>query len=825
MLGLWYIRQIKTVALVHKRMRFFLAAFLLLVALSPAAAQTPNNPPSSEMGQQYTVLGISVTGNRSGDAQTIISQSGLYKGEHLTLPSDAVRAAIQQLWSMGIFSDVQVVVEKQVPQSDGTIGLFLGIRVAELAHLGKYTIAGNKEIKTAEIDKALGLRPGDFIRPWDLEAGRNRVKALYEKEGYHFATITITPIPTVDTGVADLSITINEGREMIVREIAFTGNIHVASGDLRSAMEDTKEKRWWKIFSSGSFDEKKYEADKGKIVDYYHSKGYRDVQILGDSIWVTGENDLHILIHVFEGAQYHVRNIAVIGAVVFTPDEIRDHLGFRKGDIYDMVRLEENLHGPSPDFTDVGSIYYDRGYLANIVKEETVVGADSIDLLVRVQEGKEHFFRYVDIKGNTKTKEYVIRRELFTRPGDPFSRSAIIRSIRQLAQLNYFNQEKLQPELNPQPDVTDVDITYNVEEKSSDTFNASIGYGGVLGLTGSVGVSFNNFDITDPLHGGGGEVMSVTAEIGAQSYSTYSLSFTEPWLNQRPTSLGFTVYTTHTAYIYTANVSGAALSLGRRFKWPDDFFRGDWTLKAQHSNITNGGGIYTTGIHDETSIQQAISRISTDNPIFPTTGSEFSFLTRIAYLPLRSIAPNQPANYFKNDFLMKFYTPMLSIGGQNKLVLMTSAQVGQLGGVGSTPYVPPTELFVMGGSGLATGIFSIPLRGYPDANVGVQKGRNLTTTYAPGGLSYARYVGELRFIVSLEPIPIYFLTFAEAGNVWEDFTHADLFDLKRAAGVGARVQVPAVGLIGIDFGYGFDPISTFGAPSGWQTHFQFGKGF
>jgi outer membrane protein insertion porin family len=327
------------------------------------------------------------------------------------------------------------------------------------------------------------------------------------------------------------------------------------------------------------------------------------------------------------------------------------------------------------------------------------------------------------------------------------------------------------------------------------------------------------------LHGGGGEVMSVTAEIGASSYRTLSLSFTEPWLNQRPTSLGFTVYTTHTEYIYTADVDGAALSLGRRFSWPDDFFRGDWTLKAQHSNITNGGGIYTTGIHDETSVQQVISRISTDNPIFPTTGSEFSFLTRLAYLPLQSIAPNQPANYFKNDFMMKFYTPMLAINGQNKLVLMTSAQVGQLGGLGNSPYVPPTELFVMGGSGLATGIFSIPLRGYPDANIGVQKGQNLTSTYAPGGLAYARYVAELRFIVSLEPIPIYFLTFAEAGNVWEDFPHADLFDLKRSAGVGARVQVPAVGLIGIDFGYGFDPISTFGAPSGWQTHFQFGKGF
>src|SRR5205823_9115186 len=215
--------------------------------------------------------------------------------------------------------------------------------------------------------------------------------------------------------------------------------------------------------------------------------------------------------------------------------------------------------------------YYDRGYIAQVGKEETVVAGDSVDLLVRVQEGKQHYFRYVDVKGNTKTKEYVIRRELFTRPGDAFSRAAIIRSMRQLSQLNYFNQEKLQPEVNIQPDATDVDVIYNVEERSSDTFNASIGYGGTLGLTGSVGVSFNNFDITDPLHGGGGEILSVSAEIGSSAYRTLSLSFSEPWLNQTATSLGFQIYTTHSEYVYTQDRTGGALSLGRRFRWPDDY--------------------------------------------------------------------------------------------------------------------------------------------------------------------------------------------------------------------------------------------------------------
>jgi outer membrane protein insertion porin family len=265
--------------------------------------------------------------------------------------------------------------------------------------------------------------------------------------------------------------------------------------------------------------------------------------------------------------------------------------------------------------------------------------------------------------------------------------------------------------------------------------------------------------------------------------------------------------------------------LGRRFKWPDDFFRADWTISGLRSNITNGGGVYSVGIHDETAIQQVISRTSTDNPIFPGVGSEFAYLLRVAYLPLTSIAPDQPANYYRNGVTMKFYTPLLDVGAQHKVVLMTSADIGQMGGIGPNPFVPPTELFVMGGSGLVTGVYTIPLRGYPDARVGVQSGVATTSVYAPGGDSYSHYVAELRYSVSLEPIPIYLLTFAEAGNVWADFSHADLFDLKRSLGVGARVQVPAVGMIGIDFGYGFDPIGVFGAPSGWQTHFQFGKGF
>jgi outer membrane protein insertion porin family len=803
-----------------------LAVLSFVFCTRPTNAQisASKSAPAQPVEQQYTILGISVEGNTTGSGETIIGQSGLYKGQKITFPSDDTRRAIQQLWNESIYSDVQIVVDKEVDQADGTIGIFLTIKVTQFPRMNVVTVSGNKQVKTADIEKALGLHQYQFLRPWELEEGRRRVRALYEKEGYHFADVQLSQTrSSKDTGNSDLVVTINEGSEVTVRHIDFTGNKIVQSDELRSSFEETHEKRWYKIFTSGSFDSKKYDADLKHLILYYQSHGYRDAAVTGDSIWVTNTNDLNIIVHLYEGPQYHVRNIAVVGNEVFTEQDVRDHLGFKRGDVYNIEKFDQNMRGPTPDFNDVGSLYYDRGYVVNINKEEVVVAGDSIDLTLRIQEGKQHFFRFVDVQGNTKTKEFVVRRELFTRPGDAFSRAAIIRSIRQIAQLNYFNQEKLQPDVKMQPDATDVDVTYNVEERSSDTFNASVGYGGSLGLTGSVGVSFNNFDMSDPLHGGGGQVLSVTAEFGQQSYRNISLSFTEPWLFQHPTLLGASIYSVHYAYQYTVDRTGATLTLGRRLKWPDDFFSIKWTLLGQHSNITQGGGIYTPGRHDEVSFEQSISRVSTDNPVFPTSGSEFTLLSRIGYLPLNSVAPNEPANYFKNGLFMRFYTPLAAYGGSNKLVLATTADVGQLGGIGSHPYVPPTERFTMGGSGLATGFYTIALRGYDDASIGIsQLGGN---TLVQGGLAYMRYVAELRFVISLEPIPFYLLGFAEAGNVWSDFSHSDPFTLKRALGLGARVQVPAVGLIGIDFGYGFDSQRSFGPASGWHTHFQFGHGF
>lgn len=772
--------------------------------------------------KEYIIMGILVEGNESGSAETILAQSQLGKGQTITIPSDDVRRATNRIWGQNIFSDVDIVVDKISTQTDGKDGIYLTIKVKELPRIDTVTFTGNKNVSNADIQKLIPFYKNDFARPWTVDNVKRLIKELYAKEGYQYADVVVSS-EKLSNGKVHLSYAITEGEEIIVRHINFTGNSKMTSDDLRGALDETSEKKWWHIFSSGTFDQKKYEADKKGLIKFYRSKGFRDATILSDSLWVTRGEDLNIIINVYEGNQYYLRNIGIAGNEVFTEQEIMYGIGMRKGDLYDAEKLDMNLKGPSPDFSDVGSLYYDRGYLVNVSKDETVVGSDSIDITVRVQEGKRFYFRNIDIAGNTKTKDFVIRRTLYTRPGDAFSRSTIIRSLRELAQLNYFNQEKLEPKVNFVPDATQVDVTFNVEERSSDTFNASIGYGGSQGLLGSLGVSFNNFDIADPLRGGAGQVFSIQAEFGQSQYRTFSLTFQEPWLFQERTILGVSAYYQTSNYFYSVNRLGASLSVGRRLRWPDDYFRIDATLRGEKTDVKTGGGIYTPGKHDETSIQVVLTRNSTDDPLFPGQGSELTFLTRLAYLPINSPAPNEPANYFKNSFTMKFYTPLAQFGVSQKLVLATIIDFGQLGKVGSQPYITPSERFTMGGAGFASGFYTIPLRGYADASIGIE--RSPTGSFSEGGAAYARYVAELRFQISREPIPLFILAFAEAGNVWSDWGHADPFDLKRAAGVGARVQVPAVGLIGLDLGYGFDSPYAFGQKSGWLTHFQFGRFF
>jgi outer membrane protein insertion porin family len=612
-----------------------------------------------------------------------------------------------------------------------------------------------------------------------------------------------------------LRLNIDEGPTVKVREIDFEGNKAFSDGTLRGEMEDTKEKVWWMFWRGAKFDKVKYKADKDLIIKYYRKHGYIDAEILFDSLWYDqSKRYLHVLINVHEGAQYRVRDITWEGNTVYRTETLSDRLGFRKGDIYDVERFEQNLRS-NPDQNDVASLYLDNGYLTfNLDPEVKRVAPDSVDINIRIYERNQFRIGRVDIKGNAKTQDKVIRRELYTRPGDFYSRAAIIRSMRQIAQLNYFNPEKLKPDYRLVDDKT-VGLVYEVEEKSSDNVNASVGYSGAFGVTGALGFTINNFDIRSPFEGGAGQVLSFEWQFGEGArYRTFSLSFTEPWLFDTPTSFGVSLFDTRQIYVYDLHQIGGSLRLGRRFKWPDDYFRGDWIFRFQSNDVIDGGGIYLEGKTSQFSLTQVVSRNSTDSPIFPATGSNFSFSIEMSGGPL---LPGS-VEYHKWMFSGELYTPLF---GTNRLVLYTGTLEGYLDGFRKNSEIPPIELFFMGGTGLGL-VSTTPLRGYEDRVVGPidRIGRGL------GGRVLTKQTAELRLAITLNPIPIYVLGFVEGGNVFEDFKRADFLDLKRSYGFGARLQINPIGMIGFDYGYGADDVyPRDGKADGWQFHFQFGKGF
>lgn len=771
----------------------------------------------------YKILGISVEGNTPGsgtEASAIIANSGLKVGDEITIPGDQARQAINKLYALRIFSDVQILIENKVAD-----GVYLLIKVKEYPRLKRLDIKGADEIDEDDIRKKIVVTEGQILTPDDISHIVKKTKALYDEEGYLQAKITPSTV-TEDSGQTNkvvLVLEIEEGVEVSIGEILFRGNTAFDEDDLEDEMEDTEEKVWWQFWSSPKFDKEKFKADKVKVLNFYRKHGYLDAEILSDSIWYSENKEkVNILITVNEGVQYKVRSITWEGATVYKPDVLSQRLDFKPGDIFDIDRFEKNLRG-NEEQTDVASLYLDNGYLSlNIdpdikrVKcdEDTTYGC--VDIVLNVYERNQYRLGNVNIKGNTKTKDFVIRRELYTRPGDFFNRSAIIRSLRQLQQLNYFNPEKLKPDYRITTDTT-VDLTYEVEEKSSDNVNASVGYSQAFGVTGALGFTITNFSIDEPLEGGGGQVLNFEWQFGEGArYRTFSLGFTEPWLYNTPTTLGISLYDTRQVFVYDLQQTGISLRLGRRLKWPDDYFRIDWTFRFQNNEVHDNGGVqfYTEGKTTQYSIAQAISRNSTDSPIFPTTGSNVAFSVEM------SGGPALPGNvdYHKWLFNADWYTPLFTT---SRIVLYTSSSFGYIAGFTEDSYIPPIEYFYMGGSGLGF-IATTPLRGYEDRIVGPRDrfGNEI------GGRVMTKHTAELRLAVTLNPIPIYLLGFMEGGNVFEDFHQTDLFDLKRSYGFGARLLVNPIGMIGFDYGYGADDVfPKDGSPDGWRFHFQFGRGF
>jgi outer membrane protein insertion porin family len=761
----------------------------------------------------YKILGISVEGNNLADPAAIIANTGLKNGDEILFPGDQIAQAIRKLWLLRIFEDVQISIDRKVGD-----GVFLLIKVKERPRFERIEIEGNDELSKDDITKKLSFVRGQIVAPQDLLRAQKEIVKLYEEDGFLLADVKVTA-ETVDTAQhrVVVKVSIDEGSDVKVERIMFEGNEAFDEGDLRGAMDNISERRWWKFWSSARFDRKKFEEDKKLIVKHYRKNGYRDAEILSDSIWYSeNKRRMFILMRVYEGPQYKIRNIVWEGNTVYPDEVLTARLGMRTGDVYDAERFEKNLRGNESQ-TDVASLYLDNGYLTfNLEPREIRVAEDSIDIAVKVFERNQFRIGRVDIRGNTKTHEKVIRRELYTRPGDYFSRAAILRSIRQLSVLNYFNPEKILPDYNIVDDKT-VDLAYSVEERSSDNVNASVGYSGAFGFTGALGFTINNFSISDPLSGGGGQVFNFEWQFGEGArFRTFTIGFTEPWLFDTPTLLGVSLFDTRQIYIYDLSQRGGTLRVGRRFRWPDDYFRGDWILSAQHNDVRDGAGLYREGKSGQVSITQIISRNSIDNPIFPTSGSSVSLSVEMSGGPLL------PGNidFHKWQFNSEWYLPMFN---SNRVALYLSSQYGFISEFsgGSKFPVPPIELFFMGGTGLGQ-IATTPLRGYEDQEVGPRESSGRII----GGKAMTKQTAELRVALAINPIPIYILGFAEGGNVFESLSKADFFDLKRSAGFGARLLINPIGMIGFDYGYGFDDVfPRDGKPDGWRFHFVFGRGF
>jgi len=782
-------------------MRLQESKFLILVLFFLCSLQLL----SQTQPKTYQIAGISVEGTHFADEQTILTYSGLRIGDQITIPNDSkIQTALKSLWQRKMFSSVEIKVDRIT-----AIGMFLTIKVSEYPRLNQLIIHDAEEISTDKILKTLQKMRGDIVSPYEVYRMKKRIQKLYSEEGMQFAQVESTIKETDTANYVDVYLKIIEGAEFKVESIDFEGNNYFSDGDLRSSFDETNERKWWKFWKSSKFDPAKYKTDKDLLVKYMKQNGFIDGYIERDTVIFDYERGVvHITVWVNEGSKYYIRNIEFVGNTIYPSAMLLRRLDFKPGDLYDMDKFKLNLLG-NPESTDALSAYLDNGYLYAAMKaEEKKVPPDSIDIIIRVTEGNRTTINRVDIVGNTKTKDKVIRRELYTQPGDFFNKAAIIRSIRGLGVLNYFAQEGLKPDVKP-VDNNKVDVIYHVQERSTDQVNLSIGYAGSYGLTGAIGLVFNNFSISEPWRGGAGQVFSFNWEFGqANRIQNISLGFTEPWLFDEPTTVGFSLFDSRINYNYNLRRTGLSINLGRRFRWPDDYFRGDWNLTIQRNDVgTNSSYYYNEGISTEISIGQTFSRVSVDNLFFPTTGSKFTLSTQFA---MGSIGLGT-TDYLKNSLKFEISHPLASVEGNPRLVLFLSTNLGYITGLKSDTTISPIELYYMGGNGLS-GYGVTPLRGYDDGAVGP----------SGGGKVLARHIAELRFALSLDPMPIYLYTFAEAGNVWSTLNKTDPFNLKRTAGFGLQLMMNPIGLIGFSYGYGFDNDDATGKRSGWKFLFHLG---
>ncbi|MBI1286305.1 MAG: outer membrane protein assembly factor BamA [Flavobacteriales bacterium] len=824
-----------------------LLAVLVLTSV-PSKAQNGNTP--IVIGGQdtkidysapkpYTIGDITVSGTKYLDKKVLILLSGLTKGQTVQVPGEDITEAIHKLWDQGLFSDINITATK----IDGET-IYLDIWLQERPRLSKYALKGVKKGDANDIRDAIRLIKGKVVNDNLIVSTENIIKDHYIDKGYlNVEVVTETEPDTMLPNSVVLNFKVNRHKKVKIGKIIFRGNEEVKTGKLIRAMKETKQRQWYRVWKASKFLEAEYEADKKAVIAKYNQMGYRDARILSDTIYNNKDGSINVEINMEEGRKYYFRNITWTGNTKY-PSELLDKiLGIKKGDVYDQARLEANLL-MNPNGRDVSSLYLDDGYLFfNVDPVEVLVVNDSIDLEMRIREGKQATINKVTVVGNTKTNDHVIMREIRTKPGQLFSRADIIRSQRELSQLGYFNNETLGVEPKPNPVDGTVDIVYTVEEKPSDQIELSGGWGAGR-IVGTLGVKFNNFSLRNmakksawrPLPSGDGQQLSVRAQSNGLYFQSYNFSFMEPWLGgKKPNALSISAY--HSVQSngiqkgqdnrQAIRITGVTVGLGQRLKWPDDYFLIQQQISYQNYQLENYQLIsgFNNGNSNTVSYTLTVSRNSVGDPIFPTYGSTitgsveitppFSLFRNIDFETATASERYKLIEYHKWKFDVRWY-----LGLAKNLVLATKLQYGFLGLYNRKLGISPFERFYLGGSGLSgyslDGREIFALRGYDN--------NSLSPSF--GGTIFTKYSAELRYRISPNPqATIYVLAFAEAGDSWLNFGQFKPFQLKKSAGVGVRIFLPMFGLLGLDYGWRFDNVPGYPNMAPGQFHFSIGQNF
>ncbi len=828
-------------------------------------------------GKKYVLGGVSVSGNSSFSEQTIVTYSGLSKGKEMTIPGEDISNAIKKLWNSKLFSDIEIYITK----IEDNVA-YLEIRLSDLPELNEIKINGVKKGKIESIVKDNKLNKGVKVTENLITTTKNFLATKYKKEGYLNSKININTIEVTDSiqkARVNMVLNIDKGEKVKIKDIVFEGNDILSDKKLRKSMKNTKKINRLRILKRSKFIDSAYQKDLSSVVDKYKENGYRDARILSDSLITNKDKTISLYIKVIEGEKYTFGNISFIGNTVYSNEQLSRLLRIKKGDTYNGVLLQKHIADNSkPDGLDITNLYQNNGYLFSSINP-VEVGAENnvIDMEIRIVEGKPAYFNNVSVVGNDKTNDHVVYREIRTRPGQLYSKANVVRTVRELGQLGFFDAQEISPNFNnPNPNEGTIDMEYSVKETGSSQIELQGGYGGG-GFIGTLGLSFNNFSIKDifkkeaykPIPMGDGQKLALRLQ-ASRFYQTYSFSFSEPWLGGKK-PMQFSTSLSHTKqFLYdpinrnadkskSFNITGITFGLAKRLSVPDDYFTLSQAISFQRYDLNNyNTGLFTfgNGYANNLSYTIGLNRNNTYNdPIYPTGGSNFNVTAKMSipyslfdgvdYASLkaerddliiirddasqstidRTDASNRIGEidqerykwleFYKINFKVDWFTQLAK-----DLVLKPTVEFGFLGAYNNDRGAIPFERFFVGGDGLGTysldGRETIALRGYPNQSLSDQD----------GGTIYNKFSLELRYPITLKAsAKIYALGFLEGGSSYNSFKDYNPFQLYRSAGLGIRIFMPAFGLLGIDFGHGFDPLPGEIGKHGWETHFIIGQQF